>query len=182
VRYLLHLPFAMERLRYDPAAGTVACDTAKKVPDEDGSFDSTTVSSALDWLAALVTHIPDKGQQLLRYYGHYSNVRQARKKPAGAAAQGLQTTPQPPEQDNEFRKQRCRDWARLIKKIYEVDPLTCTRCGAIMQIISFIGDPPVIKKILLHLHLWEVPKRSPSSTAPPRHFVYDPDFFAGLTG
>jgi hypothetical protein len=52
----------MERLRYDPAAGTVACHTAKKAPDEDGRFDSPTVSSALDWLAALVTHIPDKGQ------------------------------------------------------------------------------------------------------------------------
>ncbi len=31
-----------------------------------------TVSPALDWLAALVTHLPDKGQQLLRFYGRYS--------------------------------------------------------------------------------------------------------------
>jgi hypothetical protein len=50
-----------------------------------------------------------------------------------------------------------------------------------MRIISFIEDPPVIKKILLHLHLWEVPKRSPPAKTPPRNLFYDPNFFAGLT-
>ncbi|MDD5658472.1 MAG: hypothetical protein PHR39_00445 [Actinomycetota bacterium] len=38
--------------------------------------------------------------------------------------------------------------ARLIKKIYEVDPLTCTNCGGSMRIIAFIEDYKVIKKIL----------------------------------
>jgi len=41
--------------------------------------------------------------------------------------------------------------------------------------------PAVIKKILLHPHLREVPKRSPFPKTPPRDFVYDPDFFGGLT-
>ena len=29
--------------------------------------------TALDWLARLVTHIPGKGEQMVRYYGYYSN-------------------------------------------------------------------------------------------------------------
>jgi hypothetical protein len=29
---------------------------------------------ALDWLAAMTSHIPDQGQQMVRYYGFYSNV------------------------------------------------------------------------------------------------------------
>jgi len=91
------------------------------------------------------------------------------------------TTAQAPEQDDAFRKQCRRNWARLIKKICEVDPLICPRCQGLMRIISFIEDPPVIKKILLHLHLWEVPKRSPRAKTPPRNFFYDPDFFGGLT-
>jgi hypothetical protein len=180
VRYLLHPAFALDRLHYDPDTATVTYHPAKG-SDQDAKSDSPTISSALDWLAAVVTHIPDKGQQLLRYYGHYSNVRQAQKKRAGVAAQGLQTTPQAPEQDDEFRKQCRRNWARLIKKIYEVDPLICPRCRGLMRIISFIENPPVIKKILLHLHLWEVPKRSPPAKTPPRNFFYDPDFFGGLT-
>ena len=38
----------------------------------------------------------------------------------------------------------------MIRRIYEVDPLTCS-CGARMRIISFILDPRVITKILRHI-------------------------------
>jgi hypothetical protein len=34
-----------------------------------------------------------------------------------------------------------RNWARLIQKIYEVDPLTCPQCQGLMRIISIIEDP-----------------------------------------
>jgi len=72
---------------YNAAAGTVSCQGKKRKGEEDVQSPSVTIYSALDWLAALLTHIPDKGQQLLRYYGHYSNVRQAQKKRAGTPAQ-----------------------------------------------------------------------------------------------
>ncbi|MBA4392485.1 MAG: IS91 family transposase, partial [Desulfobacca sp.] len=29
---------------------------------------------ALDYLAAMTTHIPNQGEQMVRYYGFYSNV------------------------------------------------------------------------------------------------------------
>ncbi len=32
-------------------------------------------------------------------------------------------------------------WARLIQKVYEVDPLECPNCGATMRIIALIDDP-----------------------------------------
>ncbi|MGB7574012.1 MAG: transposase [Thermodesulfobacteriota bacterium] len=31
-------------------------------------------SDALDWLAAMTSHVPNKGKQMVRYYGHYSNA------------------------------------------------------------------------------------------------------------
>jgi hypothetical protein len=34
-------------------------------------------------------------------------------------------------------------WRKLIKKVYEVDPLTCPACGAQMEVIVFITDYPV---------------------------------------
>jgi hypothetical protein len=49
-----------------------------------------------------------------------------------------------------------------------------------MRIISIIDQPPVVKKILLHLNLWDLPKRSPPSKNPPHDFVYDANFFRGL--
>lgn len=35
---------------------------------------------ALDWLARLVTHIPNRGEQLVRYYGYYSNKSRGMRK------------------------------------------------------------------------------------------------------
>ena len=52
-----------------------------------------------------------------------------------------------------------KNWARLIQKIYEVDPLTCPKCLGKMKIIAFIEDEVVIEKILRHLGLWEVKVR-----------------------
>jgi hypothetical protein len=46
-------------------------------------------------------------------------------------------------------------WRECIKKIWEVDPLTCPRCTGEMRIISFIYKRKVIKKILTHLNLYD---------------------------
>jgi hypothetical protein len=44
-----------------------------------------------------------------------------------------------------------RNWARLIQKIYEVEPLICPKCKGAMRVISSIEDPSVIRDILNHL-------------------------------
>src|SRR5210317_2553716 len=41
--------------------------------------------------------------------------------------------------------------ARLISKIYEVDPLICTKCGGDMKVVAVIMDPVEVRKILRHL-------------------------------
>ena len=46
-----------------------------------------------------------------------------------------------------------RAWARLIKQVYEADPLVCPRCGGAMRILEFIEQPEVIEKILTLLAL-----------------------------
>ncbi len=63
----------------------------------------------------------------------------------------------PVENSKAFRK----NWARLIQKIYEVDPLLCPNCNGAMRIISFIEDAQVIRDILTHLGLWLVRSESP---------------------
>ena len=42
-------------------------------------------------------------------------------------------------------------WARLIAKIYEVDPLVCTKCGGEMKVVAVIMDSVELEKILKHL-------------------------------
>ena len=57
-------------------------------------------------------------------------------------------------------------WRHLIKHIYEVDPLTCPRCGDEMRIVSIIEQRAVIERILTHLRMWPPPKRSPKPRKP----------------
>ncbi|MHC4825350.1 MAG: hypothetical protein ACYTEY_02205 [Planctomycetota bacterium] len=48
-----------------------------------------------------------------------------------------------------------RRWAALIKRIWQVDPLQCPRCGGAMKIVSVInpGQRDVIDRILTHCSL-----------------------------
>mgnify|MGYP001617360140 CR=1 FL=1 len=39
-------------------------------------------------------------------------------------------------------------WARLIRKVYEGDPLECPKCKGPMRVIDLIEDPGVIQRIL----------------------------------
>ena len=53
----------------------------------------------------------------------------------------------------------------MIRRIYEVDPLTCS-CGAQMRILSFILDPQVVTKILRHIAARDnARERAPPSSA-----------------
>ena len=60
------------------------------------------------------------------------------------------------------QRQRRRQWARLIAKVFEVHLLRCT-CGATMRVIAFILDPAVITKILEHRPRPEVRAHAPPS-------------------
>lgn len=42
-------------------------------------------------------------------------------------------------------------WARRLKRVFDIDIETCSRCGGEVKIIASIEDPAVIRKILAHL-------------------------------
>jgi putative transposase len=44
-------------------------------------------------------------------------------------------------------------WARLLKRVFEIDMEYCSQCGGTLEVIVAIEDPPVITKILTHLGL-----------------------------
>jgi len=73
------------------------------------------------------------------------------------------------QQDNSDVSREARStWARLLRKIFEVDPLICA-CGARMQIISFITDPRVVDRILRHRESDRCKTKDPfEPRAPPR--------------
>ncbi len=93
---------------------------------------------------------------MVRYYGYYSNKSRGLRKKAGTDDQV------PALVDSDIsRKAFRKNWARLIQKIYNVDPLLCPNCSGTMRIISFIEDDEIIEKILRHLGLWETRNHDP---------------------
>jgi len=100
---------------------------------------------------------------MARYYGFYSNAARGKRKKTAADDQ-IPCILEPELTDKAFRK----NWARLIQKIYEVDPLTCPKCASEMRVIAFINDEDVIRKILKHLNLWDI-KRKPRARPFPTH-------------
>jgi len=106
---------------------------------------------------------------MVRYYGFYSNKSRGLRKNAGIDDEvpALIDSDVSPKA---FRK----NWARLIQKIYNVDPLLCPKCLGPMKIISFIDNSEIIKKILKHLGLWEVKQRPPPrANGPPLNLRID---------
>ena len=104
---------------------------------------------------------------MVRYYGYYSNVARGKRKEAGTD-DAIPCILEPQENSKAFRK----NWARLIQKIYEVDPLICPKCKGAMKIISFIEDPSIIREILTHLGLWLVRSRPPPKIHDPPNIEY----------
>ncbi len=122
----------------------------------------------LDWIHAVTAHIPDRGRHCVRYYGAFANRARAPK-----ASSEQQTPPATgpgasAHAASELVQRRRASWARLIQKIFEVDPLLCV-CGAEMKIVSIITDPRVVDRILRHLESQACRARDPfEPRAPPR--------------
>ena len=142
-RYIIRASFSQERMTYHRETGQVEYQSK----DEKG----TKVFDALEWLAAMCSHVPNKGEQMVRYYGHYSNVARGKRKKRDMD-ELIPSILEPDGSSKEFGK----NWARLIQKIYEVGPLTCPKCQGEMRAISVIENEEVIRKILKHLGLWDI--------------------------
>ena len=101
---------------------------------------------------------------MVRYYGYYSNVVARGKRKKNDQDELIPYILEPDGTSKEYRK----NWARLIQKIHEVDPLTCPKCKGRMKILAFIEDEEVIKEILKQLGLWDIKARPPpKATATP---------------
>ena len=145
-QYMLRAPFSLEKMSYDPDSGTVLYrsrmhKTLKR---------NFQIMSGADWLAQLCAHIPDRFEHLVRYAGWYSN-RSRGKRRRMCAEPGAVTLRV--AELHEARRVRST-WARLIHKVYEVDPLECPKCKGPMRVIALIDDKAVIRKILAYLGLW----------------------------
>jgi hypothetical protein len=137
-----------------------------QTPPHPKSGATSIALDPLEWIHRITAHIPDPGRLCQRFYGAYSNRGRISVAPAednNAPSPGANHG----EQDISDGSREARStWARLIKKIFEVDPLLCP-CGGRMRIVSFITDPRVVDRILRHRESGRCKTRDPFEPRPP---------------
>ncbi len=101
----------------------------------------------MEWLRRLTNQIPNPESHLVRYYGAYAN--RCRSRYRDGEDKGM-SRPSSSEDRDPLPKSRA-SWARLLRMVFEVDPLTCRRCGAEMKVIAVITGPALIDKLLRHV-------------------------------
>jgi hypothetical protein len=162
--YIARPPISLKKIRYEPFKGKVLFHTKYS----EYFKQNVHLFDALDFLAELTQHIPPKGLQLIRRYGLYASRTKGRwqdmpwvaeRAPQGwraahqrgVAAEDLGYEPLS-DGDEEVAVDVCkRAWARLLAKVYDVDPMVCPKCGAEMKVIAVIEEPDELRRILQHL-------------------------------
>jgi len=144
---------SLERLSFDEKEGKI-CYRYGKEAEEVERMDY------LEFIARVTSHIPDKGQVTVRYYGLYANAHRGKIK-ARHEAFPLRMV------EEELRPIPSKGWAEMIRKVYEVDPMLCPKCGGKMKVIGFLTDYAVVDRIIDHLKLRFVAERPP-----PLHIAY----------
>ncbi|MBX7145438.1 MAG: transposase [Oligoflexia bacterium] len=145
-RYLKKCPVSNERLTIVEGSGDTVIEYAAY---KDG-HKSVRTFSPLDFLAELQQHVFDSWEQNTRWFGAYSC------RTRGEAALNATATPSAPNAITQIPEPATKpsaSWARCMKKILEIDPLLCPRCGSQMHIKAFITDPTQVDKITSGLGL-----------------------------
>jgi hypothetical protein len=109
----------------------------------------------LEFIARVTSHIPDKGQVMVRYYSLYANAHRGKIRKASRfpVALGMIEEDPPPIAS--------KGWAEIIRKVYEVDPLICPGCGGRMKVIAFLTEHAVVDRIIGHLKLTFAAEKPP---------------------
>jgi hypothetical protein len=168
VRYMMRPPVSLARLHFTPGSNEVAY--APKAGHDGSEPAEAERIDAMEFLARILVQIPDPRRHLVRYYGVYSNASRGKRRNNASPAEpsSVGEAPEIPAMpDGPYRAALRRRWAELIRRVYEVDPLVCPRCGGEMRVIGFITQPSLIDRILDHLRRREKIPRSPPLSAQP---------------
>jgi hypothetical protein len=150
-----------ERVQFN-AAGQV--ELKLKTPWRDGT--THLFMSPLEFMHRLAALVPQPRLHLIRFHGVLApnaNLRPLvvpqgppeQEGPAAEAAAAAECELEPAQ-----AMPHLIGWARLLKRVFDIDMHTCPNCGGgELKIIAAILERPVIEKILTHLGLDPPPPR-----------------------
>ncbi len=166
-KYMIRPLLSLERLSFDEKEGKVRYQYGKEAKE-------TEHMDYLEFIARVTSHIPDKGQVTLRYYGLYANAHRGKVKKTSLVPVALGMM------EEEIRPIPAKGWAEMIRKVYEIDPMLCPQCGGRMKVIAFLTDYGVVDRIINHLKLTFVAERPPPPHIASQELLWQADPPAGF--
>jgi hypothetical protein len=91
----------------------------------------------------------------VRYYGLYANAHWGKIRKASLSPFVLRMA------EEELKPVPSKGWAAMIRKVYEIDPMLCPKCGGLMKVAAFIMDYQAVDRIINHLKLRFVAEKPP---------------------
>jgi hypothetical protein len=179
LRYVLRPAISVKRLSYKPEKKLVRYWPKKGRPEDPAVFEWTPV----EFLARFARLIPPARRHLVRYHGALAPrsplraavTRAAREEvsyeelAAGVPMAGIRAAVAAGERAiSKAVNAAAKSWAACLRRVFEIDPLLCPSCAAVMVPIAIITEDRELTRLLAHLGLpTEFPKtklaRSPPS-------------------
>jgi hypothetical protein len=124
-----------------------------KTPWRDGT--THLVMSPLEFMQRLAALVPRPRLHLIRFHGVLAPNAKMRAQvvPQEPVAPAQAAQPAACETNCGHHRPVRLSWARLLKRVFELDLEHCPNCGGELKIIAAILEQPVIEKILTHLEL-----------------------------
>jgi len=167
-RYLLRCPVSLSRIQWTRGSKTLFYESNGSHDDPLLSHPKGESLDIFEFIARVITQIPQPRKHGVHYFGAYASRSRVLRKKRHISLHPLgdnnnSKTEAEPELSPKKRAALRKSWARLIKRVYQVDPLKCP-CGGTLRVVGFITQPNAVRKILT-----QSDKRNGNSRAPPKH-------------
>ena len=139
--------------------------------------------TGVELIERIVPLIPPVYANLTRFHGVFAPTSRLRAKvvprpepppPCSASSSYTPPPPKPPasspastSSSPAVRSSYRLDWAALLKRVFAVDVMVCSRCDGPMKVIAFLEESNVVQGILTHLGLHAEPLPAVNAQAPP---------------
>jgi len=174
--YVLRPALSLKQLTYKPEADLVRYRPTKGRPDSPAVLEWTGV----EFVRRLAALIPPPRKHMVRYYGALG-PRSALRRAVGSATRGRATGAEleagyvvtvlgaVARAARQALRASARSWAACVRRIFEVDPVLCVKCGGEMKLVAIIIDDGELDRVLAHQG-WPVswPKTRPARAPPAR--------------
>ncbi len=153
---MIRCPLVLERLNWDAERAEVTYQARPK--RSKGPSGAIARWDALEFIARITDHIPEPGQQLIRNWGYYANASRAKRRRESGTEDSTEDN-QHGQDSSDAHRQRRLSWAKMIQKVYEIDPFCVPSVGAKSRSSLSSPSPRPSRKVSTQ---WTCPHKSQS--------------------